>query len=386
MVSTVRVSGDYAFINGSDKLTILDITDYESPELVISYQLPGDDHVIKVLDVNDEYVFIKQRGGADLWIIDVHNPRDPQALGQYNNFYGEPDNLKVINDLAYYVNGPYLIVIDVSDPSNPTEIGNIHLSANSLDIRGNFAYVGGLAQNFSIIDISDPENMAIVGEYRTPGAVMGVSVQGNYAYLACRSSGLGIIDISDPENPSLSGYFEDENLSALNVKTVGNYAYLSELGGQENAGLWIIDISDPSTPVLAGFYYSPFWVRDIDVIDNYAFLADRFDGFYIIRNDDPLFAFGEPDILPGDFPILLPNYPNPFNSITNIHFQLPATNHLSLSVYDLYGREVAVLTKGLYIKGNHKIIWNASDLPSGMYLVQLKTEDRCQIMKTILIR
>lgn len=66
------------------------------------------------------------------------------------------------------------------------------------------------------------------------------------------------------------------------------------------------------------------------------------------------------------------NYPNPFNPSTNISFELPESNFVSLIVYDLLGREVQSLILGEMETGIHKINWNASFYPSGIYIATLR--------------
>lgn len=75
-------------------------------------------------------------------------------------------------------------------------------------------------------------------------------------------------------------------------------------------------------------------------------------------------------VLPTEF-ALASNYPNPFNPTTAIAFQLPAPGLARLAVYDLLGREVALLTDGTLPAGRHEVQFDASGLASGMYLYAL---------------
>ena len=66
---------------------------------------------------------------------------------------------------------------------------------------------------------------------------------------------------------------------------------------------------------------------------------------------------------------LHPNYPNPFNPGTRITFDLPRESHVSVRIYDLIGREIAVLADRPYFSGSHSVEWQAGDIPSGLYVV-----------------
>ncbi|MGI9175922.1 MAG: T9SS type A sorting domain-containing protein, partial [Rhodothermales bacterium] len=68
------------------------------------------------------------------------------------------------------------------------------------------------------------------------------------------------------------------------------------------------------------------------------------------------------------------NYPNPFNPATTIEYQLESAQQLRLSVYDVLGREVAVLVEGVQPAGTFRADFDAVGLASGVYLYKLQTE------------
>jgi hypothetical protein len=65
------------------------------------------------------------------------------------------------------------------------------------------------------------------------------------------------------------------------------------------------------------------------------------------------------------------NYPNPFNPVTEISFRLPATSRVRLAVYDLLGRQVAVLDEGVRPAGRHVVRFDGSTLSSGIFFYRL---------------
>ena len=89
---------------------------------------------------------------------------------------------------------------------------------------------------------------------------------------------------------------------------------------------------------------------------------------------------------PDDFRILN-IYPNPFNPITTIAYKLSMGAKVRLSIFDLLGREIAVLTNGFKPSGFYKTFWDASHKASGIYFCQLKVDDKVvTIHKMILIK
>ncbi len=105
---------------------------------------------------------------------------------------------------------------------------------------GNYAYIADYFSGLQIIDISNPTNPILKGNYYSSGEATDVQVVGNYAYLAAGGGGLQIIDISNPTNPTIKGNYQNNYDYAFDVKVVGSYAYVAAREG----GLQIIDVSD----------------------------------------------------------------------------------------------------------------------------------------------
>jgi hypothetical protein len=66
------------------------------------------------------------------------------------------------------------------------------------------------------------------------------------------------------------------------------------------------------------------------------------------------------------------NYPNPFNPATEIRFDLPEPGHVSLTVFDVLGKQVAELVNEYREAGYDRVTWNASDHASGVYFIRLR--------------
>jgi hypothetical protein len=98
----------------------------------------------------------------------------------------------------------------------------------------------------------------------------------------------------------------------------------------------------------------------------------------------------EEKIVPKKF-ALYQNYPNPFNPTTKIKFDLPSVGQrhafdLRLIVYDILGREVAMLVDEQLRPGSYEVTWDASNYPSGVYFYKLITDEFVETRKMVLIK
>lgn len=89
--------------------------------------------------------------------------------------------------------------------------------------------------------------------------------------------------------------------------------------------------------------------------------------------------------IPGKY-LLSQNYPNPFNPSTVIEFSLTERTFTRLAVYDILGRETEVLVNRVMTEGSHKIDWNGSNYPSGIYFYTLTTNKFTHTNKMVLIK
>jgi PKD repeat protein len=80
------------------------------------------------------------------------------------------------------------------------------------------------------------------------------------------------------------------------------------------------------------------------------------------------------------------NYPNPFNPVTIIKFDVPKTQGVKISVYDALGRLVNVLVDQTLQPGKFKVEWNAANFSSGIYYFRMETNDFSDTRKMVLIK
>ncbi len=79
-------------------------------------------------------------------------------------------------------------------------------------------------------------------------------------------------------------------------------------------------------------------------------------------------------------------YPNPFNPITTITYELPEESYVTISVYDLSGRKLTDIVNSTKLAGIYTIQWDAEDYPSGIYFVKMMTDDYTKTQKVMLVK
>jgi hypothetical protein len=80
------------------------------------------------------------------------------------------------------------------------------------------------------------------------------------------------------------------------------------------------------------------------------------------------------------------NYPNPFNPTTTIEYYLAKAGRVTLTVFDVTGKTIAVLTKGDHSAGKHSVIFDAKSVTSGMYYYRLETAGTSLTRKLMVIK
>ncbi len=444
-ISGVDALRNYAYISDSRAgLQIIKITDPSNPQLVSNMET-GWDNTTGIY-AKDNYVYLSG-GYSGLHIIDVSTKSNPAEIGRFNTTSrSNAKGLSVSNNYAYIAGwgDGILTIINISDPTNPYETGyyDPNGSADAVTINGNYAYLISGEGGFMIIDISDsvnpviaasiysnlrePSGIALNGDYAyvtDRGPIMGhgglhiinigdpanplevgflstedrprdITVNGNYAYVANSRSGLWIIDINDPENPAKVASFDINSGYASKITVGGKYAYLGIRGkNYSKNSLHIINISDTSNLFEVASITTGDEIKSIAVVDKYIYVADGEDGLYIFRNDLLTSIEKNNHNISKKFE-LTQNYPNPFNPTTTIKYTIPAavkTLHatsqlVQLKIYDVLGKEVSTLVNKQQSPGNYSVIFDASNLPSGIYFYRLQTASFTKTKKMILLR
>ena len=420
----IKIWGTYAYTaNGSSGLITVDVLD---PEDLIVAGSCGERQWGTDVAILGDYAYVT--GSNDpLKIIDISQNNNPQLVGEFEEFYYYYSIVTKWTDQVYAV-GPYGITsIDVSDPVNPILLDTLCLAGNSYDIClwGNKGYIAASSMGLFIVDISDPDSLFVVGHYDTPGYARSLDVCGSYVYIADADSGLRIIDVSDPTAPSEVGVWKSGN----SIDFVEYATYAEVAIADADTIIRRINVWDPTspyeinsvvTPDHIASIYSNYWhffiandyegIRMYDMELNelayydtpyraldlavqgsaYIYVADGYD-FSIYYWMEPVGVI-DGGLQPVPTTIsLLPPHPNPFNATTKITFSLPVRSYVKLDVFDISGRIVGArhaspLPDGWYSPGTHTLLFDGSNLASGIYILRLQAGEYNASQKMVLLK
>jgi hypothetical protein len=160
----------------------------------------------------------------------------------------------------------------------------------------------------------------------------------------------------------------DVDAEVIRTNAAGDSLWSMRLGGPRYDVFFDIQPTADGGFVFAGYAQSPEPV---------------FSDMWLVKTGPELSATAPP--LAQDLRFLT-NYPNPFNARTTVEFVVPRRSRVMIRAFDILGREVAVLINEIQTAGRHQMLFDASSLPSGVYLCRLEAGEMMQTRKMVLIK
>jgi hypothetical protein len=178
--------------------------------------------------------------------------------------------------------------------------------------------------------------------------------------------------IGETEDITWTGVNVDDVKIELSINNGVDWATIEESVPNTGTYSWTVTAQDSSDQCLIrisnvenGFVF--------DISDE-VFTIDIISGMNETQNQ-----------LPAEFN-LYQNYPNPFNPATIIKYQVPSLSHVSIKIYDLVGREVAVLVNEQKDPGNYQVNFESKNLASGIYFYKMMAGDFTFVRKMNLLK
>jgi hypothetical protein len=156
------------------------------------------------------------------------------------------------------------------------------------------------------------------------------------------------------------------------VRFFPNVQYRGIIWKTTNGGMnWGYQQPDTSINVFA---YDVIYF--IDSLTGWAYNSNGNFGIHTVNGGGPIIMGIK--TIDNKLPIyfkLFQNFPNPFNPITNIQFQVSVNSNVKLIVYDILGKEITTLINEKKYSGTYKVSFDASNLSSGVYFYRLFISD-----------
>lgn len=382
--------------SGLSGLWVLDVSIPEKPKPISNVNTDGFTADIIVEDTLAYIVnwaaYSEEDTSSGLWIIDISNIAQPKIIIHYKgitNFSttSEPNSITKSGDLIFITQQPrsgvdsILEIIDVSDMYKPKRLG-IFVSdycPKSAAIKDTILFLSTSGDGLRIINIKNLLRPVEINVFSDSSYLTISDVYDNLLYTD-RTDSFFVLDISDPLELTILGRSgKTEQGTALNLIATKNYAY--------TAGLYltVFDVSDKMKPKKIAQFESHDYGSDVAAINDKIVFADGVEGLWILKNNF-ISSTGEPsEELPNTFK-LYQNYPNPFNPSATIEFEIPEKEIVVLEIFDLLGQRVKTLLNTEMEKGVHKIVFNSTNLSSGIYFYRLIAGRHLTTKKMILIR
>ena len=245
---------------------------------------------VNTIDIQGNLAYIGS--GRRMVILDITDFANMTEVGSID-LLSTVEDLAVRDGYAYVATkheifGYGFCSVNVSDPSNPTLASNPDAFGNFqprlVEIYQNFAFAqttDGLGDGPHVFDITDPENVIWVGKDFLPG-IDAIAIAGSFLYVADDEE-LSIYDLSiDPLNPMLVGVgntgFQVSDVVSIAVE--GSLACTSVKTPASDA-LVVFDVSNPRMPVLVGTYNFPIFAsghhNSLDLSGGLAYVASGHD-------------------------------------------------------------------------------------------------------------
>ena len=206
--------------------------------------------------------------------------------------------------------------------------------------------------------------------------------------------GAHVGNIHFPPNGTHDYDYGNTNLVTSYAENWFRYPYLQDQSRQVNVSTWIYSPADYLAEGQDHLGYLTWWYNHIPryagvtdgVLNNWWMYFLDYDSAMVLAKRTPPLGISEiPGAIPGEFR-LEQNYPNPFNPRTGVRFQVSGVSDVRLTVYDLLGREVAVLVNERKPAGTYTVQFDGSALASGVYFYRLTAGEFVQSRKMILLK
>jgi hypothetical protein len=300
-----------------------------------------------------------------------------------------------------------------------TTISGAQLSSVTISLDQGWNLISGISEVVDVASISDPASVVVPGTvYGFTGTYLNTSIIDPGKGYWINASGMGDITISVSGTARLASGFTDRTKGANRLSFNGSDLYFGVSIPEEEIPSYQLPPKPPSGTFDVRFKNGQRLVNifgEIEVINITEVITIAYDislnaGEHM--NWVLILGNGKNHILEGSGEVTVPsaerfvlnrisvipitfalhqNFPNPFNPITTFRYDLPSDAFVTLSIYDMLGREITQLVSTTQEAGFRLVQWNGSDImgrpvSAGVYLYQIRAGEFTQTRKMVLLK
>ncbi|MDP8240095.1 MAG: T9SS type A sorting domain-containing protein [Candidatus Hatepunaea meridiana] len=399
---------------------ILSVYDVSEPDSIVRIGQTQVENTsdLKCVEINDRYVYALGEDRTNnrrnsIYTFSIADPENPELIS-LQNAGSTVTELRISDRLLFM---PYITYRDeppwgqiescgirafwLLEPDRFQEVGSIDLGRFRIPsikfVQDRVLFLSCGEEGFKIVSFEEPDNPELLGWSSTHYSVGDIAIEGEIAIVADRYS-VGIYDISQ----AITASFLDISEESHDFESV-------MIGDTATFEMTITNISDRSRLITEVTFDSEVFnsnfqdqvlldtneetVLDVlfhptELLAYECTMTIMAEGLPLqiplsgvgVRNDVDIREINAPEKFE-----LFPAYPNPFNSNTSIHYNLPYDSHVTLTIYDTEGRMVKALKKENLKAGSNAFQVDASNWTSGIYIGQLNAGDEVGFTKLVVL-
>ncbi|MEK7656081.1 MAG: hypothetical protein AAB386_05395 [Patescibacteria group bacterium] len=302
--NAVDVYGDYLYVTtplnaAGTELQIFDISNPISPVYRGGTETGMN---LFVLDAYDNRVYIAgDSKPAETKIIDVSNPTNPYEIGSIKMTANEEMNAVFASGTIVHLgrdevgNQATYFIYDTTNAASPQELGSINTGDDiyAIAVKNGatpYSFIGSenSSKELQIVNVADPSTMSVVGSVNLNEELRTVAVSGTLAFGGTEQNSdqpeFFVFSVSDPAHPSVIGSFEI-NANVNKVRVFNNLVFLAT--ASSTAEFITLDVTNPTIPLIYGTFNLAGTATDISLSQSglYAYVSTQSAtaGLYILQ-------------------------------------------------------------------------------------------------------
>ena len=295
-VNALAAQGNTVYAATGRRLAVIGVANPAEPSLV-GLSEPGE-RTITDLAVSGNYVYAVDKGYLDsatmefydgLRIYDISNPEQP-TLAATITVPWHPNRIQIVNNLAYVFNGIGFVILDISTPTSPTQIG-VYSGFSTIYggiVHNTTVYLYGSSSTLGVINVVNPATPVWATDVELNNTPKVIAANGNILHAGNTYGNVDIYNISAPHNPQYMSTYAAYNATGFGFS--GSYVFVSTGTNPDplvSCGVKVVNLENPAFPAAVAEVSIPGCANAVRVSGNTAYAAGANGGLSVITIANP---------------------------------------------------------------------------------------------------